>query len=79
MGPEMIARLSNLDTEDGSQYRPRIIQSPSRQAILKKIQTEEANEASQRNLSTHARLAPRSVRISQSVGLNMGLDLEMRQ
>ena len=79
MGPEMIIRLSSLNIEDGSQYRPRMIESPSRQAILKKIQVEEASEANQMRLSSQAYLASRSIKISRSVGLNMGLDLEMRQ
>ena len=79
MGAKMIARLSGLNMEDGSQYRPRTIELPSRQCILKKIQAEEAIQARQMSFSDGTHLAPRSIRISQSVGLNMGLDLQMRQ
>ena len=78
IGSEVVARLSNINMEDGSQYRPRIIESPSRQAILKKIQSEES-ESEGNNNTSHRHSGTRSIRISQSVGLNMGLDLEMQQ
>ena len=40
--PEMLAKLHHdYDSHDGSQYRPKSIDFPSRQAVLKQIQTEE--------------------------------------
>ncbi|KAF8508051.1 hypothetical protein BU17DRAFT_100086 [Hysterangium stoloniferum] len=80
MGIDLVEKLTKESVEsNGSQYRPRVIESPSRMAILKKLQEEEAVEgqSSIRN-SAHLQI-PHSVRLSRSVGINMGIDIEMRQ
>ncbi|KIJ52773.1 hypothetical protein M422DRAFT_242686 [Sphaerobolus stellatus SS14] len=65
------------DSGDDLQYRPRLIESPSRQEILRAIQMEETSlNQGDGEGPTKTR---RSARLTGSVGVNMGLELEIRQ
>lgn len=79
LGPDKVARLvADSEERDGSQYRSRGIEVPSRVEILKHMQSEEAekNSACVPAISVGG---IRSARLSGSIGINMGLDLEIRQ
>jgi hypothetical protein len=77
MGIPLLKKLTALSaTSDGSQYRPKMTESPTRLAILKEIQNEEAAQSKEEYRSAHA---ARSAKLSRSVGINIGLDVEMRQ
>jgi hypothetical protein len=79
MGPDVVQKVSEAsEKEDGSQFRPRGIESPSRLAILREIQEEEEQQ-SLASAELQGQGGRRSVRMSQSVGINMGLDIEMKQ
>ncbi|KIJ43509.1 hypothetical protein M422DRAFT_253069 [Sphaerobolus stellatus SS14] len=72
----MVTKLNTeIASKDGSQFRPRLIEAPSRVAILKKIREEETPATFRSGIkqSTH------SACLTASVGINMGLDLEMHQ
>ena len=87
MGAELVMKVTKeSEALEETQYRPQVIDSPSRMEILKKIREEEASESQmpfggcQLPFGSMPDLhASRSVRLSRSVGINMGLDLEMRQ
>ena len=81
MDPELLAKMKQeRDKADGSQYRPRPIEFPTRLDILKRIQQEEGGRHVQSDISGNAGSgAVRSSRLTGSVGINMGLDLEMKQ
>lgn len=81
MGSKLVMKLTEESKHlNGTHYRPRIIESPSRMAILKTIQEEEvAEDRSSFANPQHPPHHSRSVKLSRSVGINMGLDIEMRQ
>ena len=82
MGPQLVIKMTEESERlDGTQYRPRIIEHPSRMAILKIIQEEEAAVVGARSSfeNPQEQHQSRSVKLSRSVGINMGLDIEMRQ
>ena len=75
LGEETVRRLcEQSECSDGSQYRPTVIESPGRLAILQQIQHEESSSDPGHDQYQHMR----SARITASVGINMGLDLERR-
>ena len=81
MDPSMLVRMKIDHTrENNTQYRPRPVEFPTRLDILKRIQEEE-DQKSKRQSSNQPTggTASRSSRLTGSVGINMGLDLEMRQ
>jgi len=78
LDPKLLTRLvKEAAMADGSQFRPRVIEFPGRLKILKEIQAEEVN-GDERTSSPGSR-DRQSVRLTASVGINMGIDLEMRQ
>ncbi|KIJ32629.1 hypothetical protein M422DRAFT_52772 [Sphaerobolus stellatus SS14] len=56
---------------DGSQYRPRVIEQPNRAAILKLLQQEDGDFGAEYGTITTRR--------ARSVGINRGLEVELRQ
>jgi len=78
MSPNMLQHLQNASAKgDGSQYRPKLIEFPGRLKVLQAIQVEEL-ESNPSDQSGRTK-GTRSTSITGSVGINMGLDLEMRQ
>jgi len=79
LDPKLLHSLKiEAAASDGSQFRPRVITFPGRMKILKMIQAEEEGLTSDQS-NTPDRRTIRSSRLSGSVALNMGLDLEMQQ
>ena len=82
MDPAMLAQMK-VDRlgNNGKQYRPRTIEFPTRMDILKRVQKEEAQKSKTQVQDTNQLMdrTQRSSRLTGSVGINMGLDLEMRQ
>jgi len=69
---------AEMESEDGSQFRPKLIEFPSHFHVLKVIQQQESE--CQPQAASHGKSKTgRSARLTGSVGINMGLDLEMRQ
>ncbi|KIJ52305.1 hypothetical protein M422DRAFT_776014 [Sphaerobolus stellatus SS14] len=80
MSPELLQKLKRIsEKEGGSQYRPKPIEYPSKTETLKPIQREEAEKARAGQASHAERVDKRSARLTGSVGINMGLEMEMRQ
>jgi len=78
LDPVLLAKMrEEVEAEDGSQYPPRMIEFPSRLHVLKQIQKEEAERQDLALLGNKNH--GRSACLTGSVGINMGLDLEMRQ
>jgi len=77
LGPVKLAELKEeTERAGGIQFRPHMVEAPSRIETLKKIREEESDKmiasgVTERNARSH--------RLTGSVGINMGLDLEMRQ
>jgi len=77
LGEETLSRLrAESEHQGGSQFRPHMQQAPSRVETLQRIRQEEEERNHSMGL---ARGQGRSTRLTGSVGINMGLDLEMRQ
>lgn len=78
MSPQTLQFLKNTSVQaDGSQYRPKLIEFPGRLKVLQAIQAEEVE--SYPPDKTGNTKGTRTARLTGSVGINMGLDLEMRQ
>jgi len=60
----------------GQQFRPKAVEFPTRQSILKRIQAEENFKTQPIQGQEESR---RSARLTGSLAINMGLDLEMKQ
>ncbi|KIJ30954.1 hypothetical protein M422DRAFT_267475 [Sphaerobolus stellatus SS14] len=78
LGEEMVMKLrEESQKEDASQYRPRLIEAPSRLEVLKKIQEEETagNPVINRRTGT----VRAACKMTGSIGINMALELVMRQ
>ena len=71
MSPELIHRLKAIySLHDGSQYRPKAVESPSRQKVLAKLQA--AEEEVYQTMGCRYR----SSKMAYCVGINAGLDVE---
>ena len=78
IGKSTVKELEMQRAEDGgAQYRPRMVEAPSRIEMLKKIQDEEVTKLG--SGLTDDGTQRRSARMMGSMALNMGLDLEMKQ
>jgi hypothetical protein len=74
LGPAVVEQMKQeCDKLGQGKFRPRVIDLPSKSEVLKKIHEEEIAKA--RVISPHSV----SVRMSGSLGINMGLELEMKQ
>ena len=78
LGSKIMKKMQDmLEWGDGSQFRRRHVEVPSRLSMLKQIQAEEATkDGSKLGMKEKGK---RSARLTASVGLNMGLELEMCQ
>jgi len=81
LDPTLLTKMREESEEgDGTQYRPKVVEYPSRLQVLKAIQREEVGENTTEKRRKNPRASGvRSARLTGSVGINMGLDLEMRQ
>ena len=71
MSPELIRRLEAIyNTQDGSQYRPKAVESPSRQKVLVKLQ------AAEEQVSQTMGCRYTSSKMAYCIGINAGLDVE---
>ncbi|KIJ53280.1 hypothetical protein M422DRAFT_42992 [Sphaerobolus stellatus SS14] len=71
LGTEMVEKLKRQSiAADGSQYRPKTIEQPTRASILKLLQVEGGYGLEYSALNTRA---------TRSVGINRGLEVEIRQ
>jgi hypothetical protein len=71
LGEDRVQELqAGMLAAGGNQFRPRSFKTPSRIEILKQMKDEEARQGSSSGYS---------VKLTGSVGINMGLELEMRQ
>ncbi|KIJ48953.1 hypothetical protein M422DRAFT_247327 [Sphaerobolus stellatus SS14] len=76
LGEDIVMELHTTSLmEDGRQYRPKPIEAPSRVKLVKRLQEEEKERTRRSGLHS----SEQSTRITACVGINMGLDLEMRQ
>jgi len=75
--PSLLKKMKAEVTKgDGTQYRPKLVEFLSWLKVLKLIQEEEMGEST---VEKGGGKRVRSVRLTGSVGINMALDLEMRQ
>lgn len=73
MNPELIHRLQAIyDTCDGSLYRPKAVDSPSRQKVLAKLR------AAEEQVSQAMGCRYTSSKMTYCIGINAGLDVESR-
>jgi len=81
LDPTLLKKLKEESEKgDRMQYRPKLVEFPSRLKVLKVIQAEEVGESTTQKQTNKPRAqGVRSARLTGSVGINMGLDLEMRQ
>jgi hypothetical protein len=78
LGPEKISELvADSATRDRSQYRPESIKEPSRKEVIQCIQEEESGQGSDLDLEESG--GTPSSRLTVTIGINTGLDLEEKQ
>ena len=78
LGKKQVKKLeAESATRDGSQYRASMVEEPSRQEILKKMQQEEQAMYHEDNMLPGE--SSQAAHLTASLGINISLDLEIKQ